>query len=402
MTWLYIPSVASSSSLAPECLEKDSELGSAIWASRIAPSVTLSGKLMHLQFWLRAWKKAVWMRHLSGPTLPHSMQALGVAKWIASLPDSHAKTCQLLGVGRALTESAAAYSSKSSESQPIAVRGLCFWRTSQASLLPPHPLWTRKKANSTSARPPASWENWPTSGGMRSGSLFQRTTWAPTMLERGGSASRGAWPTPNTLPASNDLQLQCSGDGREKPNKLGWAVAEFEKSKWTTPSATDGERGGCLTENMSGTSLTQQVKSLWATPDCNTATYSNGLFGQNIREQASAWPTPNATDAEHPGRMNSGGGQIHLPDAANNWPTPASRDYKGANSEKHVTVTGGGRKHMDQLANFVAYSPHAKAGTDKADTHGMRAAQEQLGHKSASMTEHYVRGRLGKKVTPTR
>ena len=57
---------------------------------------------------------------------------------------------------------------------------------------------------------------------------------------------------------------------------------------------------------------------------------------------------------------------------------------------------------MDQLANFVAYSPHAKAGTDKADTHGMRAAQEQLGHKSASMTEHYVRGRLGKKVTPTR
>jgi len=32
----------------------------------------------------------------------------------------------------------------------------------------------------------------------------------------------------------------------------------------------------------------------------------------------------------------------------------------------------------------------------------MRAAQEQLGHKSASMTEHYVRGRLGKKVTPTR
>ena len=32
----------------------------------------------------------------------------------------------------------------------------------------------------------------------------------------------------------------------------------------------------------------------------------------------------------------------------------------------------------------------------------LRAAQEQLGHKSASMTEHYVRGRLGKKVTPTR
>ena len=37
------------------------------------------------------------------------------------------------------------------------------------------------------------------------------------------------------------------------------------------------------------------------------------------------------------------------------WPTPAARDYKGANSLRHVTVVGGGRKHMDQLANAVAY-----------------------------------------------
>jgi integrase len=44
----------------------------------------------------------------------------------------------------------------------------------------------------------------------------------------------------------------------------------------------------------------------------------------------------------------------------------------------------------------------AKAGTDKADSHGMRAAQEQLGHQNMSMTEHYVRARLGQKVTPTR
>lgn len=40
------------------------------------------------------------------------------------------------------------------------------------------------------------------------------------------------WPTPNALPASNDLTLTCSGDGREKPNKLGWAIAA-----WPTPDA---------------------------------------------------------------------------------------------------------------------------------------------------------------------
>jgi integrase len=44
----------------------------------------------------------------------------------------------------------------------------------------------------------------------------------------------------------------------------------------------------------------------------------------------------------------------------------------------------------------------AKAGTDKADSNGMREAQMQLGHNSAKMTEHYVRNRLGEKVTPTK
>jgi len=45
----------------------------------------------------------------------------------------------------------------------------------------------------------------------------------------------------------------------------------------------------------------------------------------------------------------------------------------------------------------------AKAGTDKADSAGdIRQAQMQLGHKSIQMTEHYVRGRRGDKVNPTR
>ena len=44
----------------------------------------------------------------------------------------------------------------------------------------------------------------------------------------------------------------------------------------------------------------------------------------------------------------------------------------------------------------------AKAGTDKDDAAGMGAARDQLGHKSERMTAHYVRHRLGKKVTPTR
>lgn len=56
----------------------------------------------------------------------------------------------------------------------------------------------------------------------------------------------------------------------------------------------------------------------------------------------------------------------------------------------------------EQIEAFQFRDLRAKAGTDKADSHGMRAAQDQLGHESMTMTEHYVRGRLGQKVTPTR
>lgn len=56
----------------------------------------------------------------------------------------------------------------------------------------------------------------------------------------------------------------------------------------------------------------------------------------------------------------------------------------------------------EQIEAFQFRDLRAKAGTDKAESHGMRAAQDQLGHESMAMTEHYVRGRLGQKVTPTR
>lgn len=45
----------------------------------------------------------------------------------------------------------------------------------------------------------------------------------------------------------------------------------------------------------------------------------------------------------------------------------------------------------------------AKAATDKEESTGnIRAAQDQMGHGSVVMTEHYIRNRRGKKVTPTR
>ena len=45
-------------------------------------------------------------------------------------------------------------------------------------------------------------------------------------------------PTPTAMLGASDLNFQCSGDGRKKPNKLGWAVAEMYPTP-TRDSATE-------------------------------------------------------------------------------------------------------------------------------------------------------------------
>jgi hypothetical protein len=214
-------SIPSKSAPAWECLARDYAPGSPEWASTLASAATLNGKHTQPQSWQRAWKKDRWMQHLSGPTFSPSTLQPGLEQWIASLRASRARTCPLRGDGPGLMANEAASSSTSSILPTLAVRDTSFWRTSQASLVPPPPLWTKPKGLSTSARPPASWENWPTAGGMRNGSLFQRPTWAPAMGGKGGSAGRGEWPTPQASAVTFSTELQCSGDGRETPNKLG-------------------------------------------------------------------------------------------------------------------------------------------------------------------------------------
>ena len=83
MTWLYIPS-----NCVPDT--EDSPLPFDLPASRLARSATWRGKHSRQRSWLKRWNKGGWTRLLSGLTLRRSMANRGVAKWISSLPDSHA------------------------------------------------------------------------------------------------------------------------------------------------------------------------------------------------------------------------------------------------------------------------------------------------------------------------
>ncbi len=89
----------------------------------------------------------------------------------------------------------------------------------------------------------------------------------------------------------------------------------------------------------------------------------------------SYWPTATAGDAKgsrakgystESGRHSG----TTLTDAVKNWPTPCARDYKGANSPRHLEASRG-RKHMDQLPNFLMLS-HQGQQILKLGEHGSK------------------------------
>jgi hypothetical protein len=342
--WLIPPSLRSA--FAPEsgCLTKESDLRSAISALPCEQWPMLNGKPLQPASLLRSWKQERWSQRLCGAAIfDASAQDAFAARWISSLPDSPARTCRSPGAGLGWTASAAVCSSTSSTLPTIAVRGGSLWRTSQASLLPPPPLWTKPKGLLTKERPPESWENWPTAGGMRNGSLFQRPTWALATGAKDGSASHGGWATP-------DCNTSTYSNGRMGPN-----IRE-RASQWMTPhgmGTTDhtGKLG-------SGGEFAKQATQ-WSTPkaselDRGTCEAEANRRSPALQQQAVDWPTPRATDGTKGGPNQAGSkGDLMLPSAAAQWPTPASRDYRSPNSES-LEARGGGMKG-EQLPNFIEH-----------------------------------------------
>ena len=133
----------------------------------------------------------------------------------------------------------------------------------------------------------------PASGSMRSGECFERPTLVPATVgpdcssllstpqarDYKGRPSDGfnqanlcrdvaLLPTPTSEKAGNDTGLRCSGDGREKPNKLGWAVALLP-----TPTARDWKDGAPCAAVPENALLGRTVWSIGAsTPTPSNAT----------------------------------------------------------------------------------------------------------------------------------
>lgn len=111
--------------------------------------------------------------------------------------------------------------------------------------------------------------------------------------------------------------------------------------------------------NRQGSPSIQTAAANWPTPRVAAGGYTrdNGnpdLPRPTLEGKAQMWQTPAADSFRSRGGDRKD--EMGLDQQARlAWPTPASRDYKGANGPDHLE-NGTGRLHLDQLPNFVAHS----------------------------------------------
>ena len=159
------------------------------------------------------------------------------------------------------------------------------------------------------------------------------------------------WATPTSSDNSNRTTKIAPTHGISHGMVLAGQAAS-----WATPKANDAEKRGNVAHRPNMPELVGQATA-WPTPKGTDGTHGGpnqaGSKGDLMLPSAAAqWPTPVANDdnkspAAHlamKARMKGGPRQTitSLQVIVQQWPTPAARDSKGANSEQHALVTGGG------------------------------------------------------------
>jgi hypothetical protein len=152
------------------------------------------------------------------------------------------------------------------------------------------------------------------------GSTLYKMTWKPWATPSGRSRSRlrasvrriseterTGWATPVAHEARLTTQVVNALAPDNDPRLAGW----------TTPSATDGVRGGTITENMTGSSLTQLAPLAgWPTPQTSDSTgggqasraMGETRHGSNLNDfvMLAGWMTPKASDPDFATARTSG------------------------------------------------------------------------------------------------
>lgn len=279
--WLYVPNTSTSSPSAPEAA---ASISASSWQFQaLEQSAWWRGKPSPSRTWFQRWRTVYWVQLLFGAMPEPSMAAVGVERLTASLAASRAShtawpasglakmTNATSGAPRAASSSSPARGSSSSR-----MSGACSPAAAHNEFGEIFADWALRLREDCS----------------------RRRKLARAMSENGCSSSQ--WPTPATRDhkGANGQEHLQKGAGRLHLDQL----PNYVQHLWTTPSTGDGQRGGTITERMSGTSLTQQVNTLWSTPRATDGekggpnqSFRNGT-GLPLTSQAHQWRTPRSSE----------------------------------------------------------------------------------------------------------
>jgi hypothetical protein len=295
--WLHVPS----SMCSPSALAQGGSTSAFDWrVEMLSPSVTLKTKLAPRTSWLRAWKKAAWMKRQFGRIYEHSTADAGVESWIAFLAATRASPSRL-------PESNEARLTHVISGLPLKNSSLLSDRASVS-------LRTcRIICGLDSQRFEATYEKWATS--LRQDCLRRKK------LARRMSASDCSswqWRTPTALSTPSGVTY----------NPPGQAQLDLQAKQWPTPMVPNGGRVVPKEAVRSG-----------------NAAYLNGKKIQvGLEDSVRHWPTPRASPNENRTTKNApshgSGHGLTLAGVACNWGTPTALDAGG----RTYTYTNGDKE----------------------------------------------------------
>jgi hypothetical protein len=212
-------------------------------------------------------------------------------------------------------------------------------------------------------------------------------------LDMNMATQMSGWPTPQTMPGSNDVNFTCSGDGRTTPNKMGWAAS---LATWPTPQVADDNMSRVenpqeyswerLKTRGTGQNLADTTQAMAAWPTPTTRDHKGGYQGGRIRDgkisldtvdvaaQLAGWPTPQVADNWGPSTPESEEREwskhnLRGVAAAVGWPTPKATDgTKGNRSSEGAQreYERGGQKDVPLMAQLAAWPTPAASDGERA------------------------------------
>lgn len=160
------------------------------------------------------------------------------------------------------------------------------------------------------------------------------------------------WLTPDVPNGGRSLGEDISPTGMRPDGSKAQVGLQNQARMWPTASTSMG--GPDMTRRDTGrpNSTLMTAVTMWPAPDSgvfNDGEELDTFLDRQARQKAKG--------------INGNGMGLTLALASKVWPTPAARDFKGANSAEHLEKSSGSL-HLDQLPNFVEHLWSTPMATD--------------------------------------